>query len=502
MAKKQADVSTPSWAYGVMSPRWDIINTVMGGTEAMRAAGEAFLPRYERERPAHWQRRVDRAVLLNMLEKTSDHLVGQALKRPPELDVDVPPEIVALMEDVDGQGTGLATFARMFFKQALDKAFCHVLVDFPAAAPRPDGRPRTLEDDRRDGLRPYWLLIPPENLIFAHAEFINGKETLTHIRFREDEVVVDGWEEVCKQRIRVIRRVPVDSPGGPTHVIEWSLWELQKVRGKKEEWVEVDGGIMDIDEIPLVTFYTARDALCLGKPPLLDLAYLNICHWQSSSDQRNVLTVTRFPMLAISGALKENPDGSAPISVGPHSYLQMDDPQGKFYFVEHTGAAISAGRQDLEDLKEEMASYGAEFMKKRPANEGVVARALDSAESLSALQVWVIDFRDALERALRLTAKWLRLGDDAGGSVLLDHTGVGLTDTETAHLDALDKARARRDISRVAYLAELKRRRVLSEDFDAEEDAEELEREAPSPEVAGMVGLEGLGGAAAAGGVS
>src|SRR5690606_28345549 len=137
------------------------------------------------------------------------------------------------------------------------------------------------------------------------------------------------------------------------------------------------------------------------------LAYLNICHWQSSSDQRNVLTVTRFPMLAISGALKENPDGSAPINVGPHSYLQMDDPQGKFYFVEHTGAAMSAGRQDLEDLKEEMASYGAEFMKKRPANEGVVARALDSAESLSALQVWVIDFRDALERLLRLTAKWL-----------------------------------------------------------------------------------------------
>lgn len=478
MAKQEADVSTTSWAYDNMAHRWILIDTLLGGTEAMRAAGESFLPKYERESNTHWQNRVDRTVLTNFLEITSDHLVGQALKTSPQLDEDVPEDIEALMEDVDGQGTGFAVFARKIFKDGLDKAYTHVLVDMPSPSPNADGSARTLQQDRDDGLRPYWIHIPPENLIFAHSTMVNGKETLTHIRFKEDVVEVQGWEEVTMQRIRVMLRA-VDE--NDNLVTAWQLWELRQIRGKKEEWVQIDAGIMDIDEIPLVTFYTEREGFMIGKPPLTDLAYLNVAHWQSSSDQRNVLTVSRFPMLAASGALSEDEEGN--LTVGPHSFLFMPDPQGKFYYVEHTGAAIDAGQRDLEHLEETMASYGSEFMKKRPANEGVTARVLDSAESLSSLQVWVIDFKDALENMLALTSKWLHGDEDGGGSVILDSDEIGLSEADTAHLDALDKARARKEISRKAYLTELQRRKVLSEDFDIDDDEKERDSEAPSDEL-------------------
>lgn len=236
---------------------------------------------------------------------------------------------------------------------------------------------------------------------------------------------------------------------------------------------------MDIDEIPLVTFYTVRDGFMVGKPPLTDLAHLNVAHWQSSSDQRNVLTVARFPILAASGTLGEDEEGK--ITVGPHSFLFMPDAQGKFYYVEHSGDAIEAGRNDLKDLEEQMANFGAEFMKKRPGNEGQTTRLLETSESLSSLQVWVIDFKDALENCLRLTAKWMGSDEETGGSVLLDSDDIGIGEADTAHLDALDKARTRKDISRKAYLEELKRRQVLSEEFDIDDDADELEDEAPDP---------------------
>lgn len=479
MAKKEeADVSTPSWAYDNMAHRWVLIDTLLGGTESMRAAGEGFLPRYERESQTHWDARLARTVLTNMLELTSDHLVGQALKVPPQLDEDVPEDIEEMMEDVDGQGTGFATFARKVFKEGIDKAYTHVLVDMPSPLPNEDGSPRTLADDAADGLRPYWIHIPPEHLIFAHSETVNGRETLTHIRFKEDVVEVHGWEEVVRQRIRVMLRA-IDEEGNL--VTAWSLWELTKTTRNKEEWVEVDQGVMDIDEIPLVTFYTARDGLMIGKPPLTDMAFLNVAHWQSSSDQRNVLTVARFPMLAASGAMSEDDEGN--ITVGPHSFLFMPDAQGKFYYVEHSGDAIEAGRNDLKDLEETMANYGGEFLKKRPGNEGVAARVLDTTESLSSLQIWVIDFKDALESMLNLTAKWLGKEDDAGGSVILDSDDIGLSDADTAHLDALQKARAGKDISRKAYLEELQRRKVLSDDFDIEDDEAERDKEAPSEEV-------------------
>jgi len=33
-----------------------------------------------------------------------------------------------------------------------------------------------------------------------------------------------------------------------------------------------------------------------AKPPLLDLAWLNVEHWQSASDQSNILHVARVPI--------------------------------------------------------------------------------------------------------------------------------------------------------------------------------------------------------------
>jgi hypothetical protein len=38
-----------------------------------------------------------------------------------------------------------------------------------------------------------------------------------------------------------------------------------------------------------------------GEPPLLDLAYLNVKHWQSQSDQDNILHIARVPILALIG---------------------------------------------------------------------------------------------------------------------------------------------------------------------------------------------------------
>src|SRR5690606_14578341 len=116
---------------------------------------------------------------------------------------------------------------------------------------------------------------------------------------------------------------------------------------------------------------------------------------------------SRFPILACSGASGEDSD---PVVVGPNKVLYNPDPQGRFYYVEHTGQAIAAGRTDLQDLEQQMASYGAEFLKRRPGNQTATARALDSAEASSDLQAMVGLFEDAVAHALDITADWMRLG--------------------------------------------------------------------------------------------
>lgn len=452
--KKDVGPQTPGAAHKMMMPRWERINALLGGTEAMRAAGETLMPRHRREFEEDYKRRLSTNVLVNYFEWTLESLVSKPFAEDPK--IELPSYMEEFAEDVDLQGNALAVFLRNWFRSGYAKGVSGLLIEFPRIKPREDGQPRTLDDDRKENLRPYWVDVAPENIIFAHAEMVNGVEMLTHLRVLEEETVVEGWEEKTVKRVRVLR------PGSV---------ELYKFDGKK--YSLEDSWDTGLDIIPFVAFYSnGREDVMVCKPPLQDLAFMNVAHWQSSSDQRNVLTVSRFPMLAGSGLSTEDADA---LVVGPNRLLTTTDPQGKFYYVEHNGAAISAGQTDLDKLEEQMMGYGATFLKAQPGSQTATARALDSAEAVSPLQATVMVFEDAVAQALLITAQWMKKED--GGTVEFNKE-FGLTLGDQAGLEVLFKARQAKDISRKTFLDELKRRALLSGDFDADEDQEALDEEA------------------------
>lgn len=478
------DPSTTSMAYNLMAPVWQKITDVLGGTTSMRAAGQAHLPEHDNELGSAYSDRLAASTLFNATELTLDSWVGRPFSDPINISEEVTEPIADLLEDVDLQGNAVGVFAREWFKEGISKAFAHILVDFPLT---PDGE-RTLADDRAENLRPYWLLVKPENLIFASATIVEGREVLTHIRIREQITQRVGFSEVTTQRIRVLDRIfPGENPfqilgmdatlaqeliiSGQEDGVFFSIWTLMHKEDEEDEWVLTQAPTKaDIDEIPLVTFYANREGLMQGNSPIECLADLNIRHWQSTSDQINILTVARFPMLALSGGDEDE----SIVEIGPKRMLFTPEPTGKFYYVEHTGKAIAAGRQDLMDLEEQMGEYGADFLKKRPGNLTATARALDAAEATSPLQDATIRFNDALAQAKMLTSKWLGVEDDGVIEVSVD---FGPEEAISGDLNALKEMRRSRDLNREDYLEEMKRRGVLGDSFDMELNEQRLEEE-------------------------
>ncbi len=468
MTETKLDPSKTSTAYRRMCPSWDKIETILAGTEAMRRASKKYLPKHVNEKDEAYDNRLVQATLLNMTQLTLDTWVGRPFSDPVKVGKDVPEALRSILDDVDLQGNRFNVFARNWFREGVAKAFAHVLVDFPDTSTSASS-PRSIADDQREGVRPYWTFVKPENLIAESAAVVDGREVLTHVRIREQVVLQDGFDERVVNRIRIFDRL---LPGeSATPGVIFSLWELRK--GEKEEaWIPVQPPArLDIDEIPLVTFYADRQGLMYGKSPLEDLVDLNIRHWQSTSEQIDVLTAARFPILAASGVTE---DENRPVLVGPHRCLTTPDPQGRWYYVEHTGAAIAAGRQDLADLEAQMAHYGAEFLTKRPGSTSATARALDSAEATSPLEDAVVRFNDALNQALSLTAKWMGLAE---GGTLEVSTDFGPEEPNAADFQALQAARQGRDISRETFLDELKRRGTLADTFDPDADLEQLRSE-------------------------
>lgn len=445
------DPSTQSIAYQEMSSKWGMIGALLGGTCAMRDAGQEYLPQHEQESDDNYSERLHGNVLFNMFELTIEQLVGKPFSDPIRLGDDVPESIGNLMDDVDLKGNTLTSFCRNWFYQSLAKSFCHVVVDMPPLpAIAEDAPPRTLADDNAENRRPYWTLVKPEDVIFASAEIINGEEVLTHVRIKENVIQRNGFAEEVSNRIRVLE---------PGH---YEIWELQVDPNdpKSSTWVKIQEGDVGLNVIPMVTFYANRGGLMCGKPPLEDLAYLNIRHWQSNSDQINILTVARFPMLAVAGATDQT---GSEMAIGPRQMLGTKDPNGRFYYVEHTGAAIKSGAEDLTDLEQKMAAYGAQFLRKMPGGQTALARALDTAEAMSPLQDMSQRFVNAINCAMTLTAEWL--GQASGGHVEMT-TDFGPTEVDQATLQALIAARKNGDLSREDFLARLVQLGLLSFEFD------------------------------------
>ncbi len=466
MADKDATPATRSVAYNTMSPRWDLINSLLGGTEAMRAAGTALLPKHQEESDQSWSRRLLGATLLNMTELTLDMLAGKPFSEPVVLSKeegtgDGTP-FHEWAEDIDLQGNNLDVFARRWFRDGMAKGLSHVLVDMPR---REEGvTPRTLADDRAEGVRPYTVHIPAESVIFMSGTMVAGREVLDHVRIAEAELVRDGWGEKLVERIRVLE------PG----LVQ--LWEKRTTNKRKEEWVKVEEWATDLDYIPLVTFYTDREGLGLAKPPLLDLGYMNVRHWQLDSDLNNIISVACFPMLAMSGVDSQETGGDGGLMrLGPNQILATRSEHGKFYYVEHTGAAIDTGEKKLRHLEEQMSAYGAQFLKEKPGDLKATVRALDTAEALSQLQAITLSFKDSVETVLAIMADWMSIAK--APSVEMD-VDFGLSSPDETGWNAIDKARERRDISREAYITEMKRRGWLSDEYDEEEDKALIEQEA------------------------
>lgn len=456
-----------SAAYNRMAPRWDLINNLLGGTEAMRLAGEERLPRHQEESDNSWRRRLELATLLNMTEITLDMLVGKPFTDPVRLDEESDKDSSPFhewAEDIDLQGNNLDVFARRWFRDGMAKGLSHVLVDMPRL--QPGDTPRTLADDKADGLRPYFVHIPAESVIFMSGTMVGGREVLDHVRIAEAELVRDGWGEKLVQRIRVLEPGKVE------------LWEEVKVKNRKAQWQKVDEWTTDLDYIPLVTFYTDRESLGVAKPPLLDLAYMNVRHWQLEADLNNIVSVACFPMLAMSGVDTNEAGGDGGLMrLGPNQILATRSENGKFYYVEHTGAAIKTGMEQLKHLEEVMSAYGAQFLRNKPGDLKATVRALDTAEALSQLQAITLSFKDALEMALQIATDWMSLGDGPSVEMNVD---FGLNDPDEAGWAAIESARKRREISRQAYINEMKRRGWLADDYDAEEDLEQIAEEAES----------------------
>jgi hypothetical protein len=425
----------------------------------MRKAGVLYLPQEEKESDTAYKNRLNTTTLFPAYRRTVDTFASMPLQKQIQVSEDTPENIYEWLNNVDLAGRNIDVFARAVFRAAVNDGLTHILVDYPKAPAAINGE-ETLADERVAKRRPYAIHVLASSVIGWKSELKDGQQQSTQVRIlevTEDNDPIDEFATIAVRRVRVLE------PG-----------RVRVYREDTATWLLESDDKTTLTFVPLITIYTNRLGYMTALPPLLDLGYMNVAHWQSTSDQRTILHVARVPILHIATAAA--PEDVVNVTIGASRTI-ITDKETVIEFVEHTGAAIAAGQADLDALKNEMSNYGIELLI-NPGRITATERVIDKNQNDSAISVMARELQAGLKKMVRVMADWVQMSPDAElGDIDLQTEFKFEVNSEEALM--LWNMRINGDISQESFWMEMQRRGILSETFDPEEEKVKLEDELP-----------------------
>ena len=443
-----------------MMPDWSVMAAVTNGTNYLRDMSETYIPQEPREDDDAYQTRVDRSVLSPYTSRLIETAAGAILRKPIHVEGD--PYWLDLIQNIDGLGSNINEYARRALVSSLTYGHSAILVDYPAAAGA-----MNLAEERAMGRRPYFVHVDAPQIWGWRKE--PGTNRLLQVRIHDYDVrPLNEFGEEQVEEMRVIY------PG------RYDLYTLG------QEIVEFTStGGYSLDEIPLVPIYSNRRGLLISQPPLLDIANLNITHYQRQADLIHALHIAAMPTLVLEGW--DDTTGSATMGV---NYAIAMQPGNKAYFVQADATSFDAQMAELESLASQMSTLGVtKLFGQKFVAESAEAKRIDQAQSNSVLSIISQELESALNQAFEFAAQYVGI-EAPEITIDRDFDYYRLIGQDVAVLTQLNQAGK---ISDAMLLEVLRRGEVLPDNINIEDELEaSTENALALPEAAENTGDEDM----------
>jgi len=423
------DPSRPNYAnpaYVRMAPRWQLVEDIRAGTIAIRQKRQFYLPRFEAETIEDWQARVGMTFVMDHYATTITEHVGLVFAVPPKLGQDVPAKIVALTEDIDGEGNHLDVFAETALDNALHQGHCVLFTDYPVA-----DHIKTKADEKTAQVRPYVTLYRASDVLSWRTVTVGGVKTLVQIVLRESGTDANG--EFGTQPVTRYREIKQDVyydqiTGRATGLgaITWRAWKEKSAATPSD--TAPNASIADDAFVPdgqgeikgptricaRIVYGGQKVGYLESIPHLMGLAFSNIEETQVASDYANIMHKCNVPTPIFIGR-NTSPDANGQtVQMGQG----IDIPQGgDAKMLEPSGVAINATRVRIEDLRAQMRRQGATTGDETGKVMTAIEAKIYAKQRNAKLQRAARSLQDALEGVLSDMAAFMGLPD--GGSVAI-----------------------------------------------------------------------------------
>ena len=424
-------VNDPNSVWRNQEPHWILIEDLMQGTYGMRRKHRRYLPQEPRELDESYDNRLARSVCPPYYQRLERMLAGMLTRKPVRL-TDTADIIQEQLFDVDLQGNDLNVWTYETTRKMVRYGHVGVLVDAPKA--------------EYEG-RPYWCTYTPREILGWRYE---GSE-LVQLRLIEKVVLPDGeYGEKTAEQVRVL------TPG------EYKIYQKQK----NTNFELIDEGTTSLDKIPFSVAYANRLNIMESRPPLEDIAELNLKTYQIQSDLDNILHVSCVPMLAFFGF----PSAAEEVSAGPGEAIAFPA-DGRAEYIEPKGTSFDHQFKRLEQIAGQINELGlSAVLGQKLSAETAEAKRLDRSQGDSTMMVIAQNMQDMIDNCLQFHAQYLGNTTAAGSSyVNRDFLGARLDPQEVGSLLQLYTAGT---ITQETLLNQLSEGEVLGDEFDVDAELE------------------------------
>jgi hypothetical protein len=434
LARRQVTkVNDPNTVWFAQEPHWILIEDLLQGTYGMRKKHRRYLPQEPRELDESYDNRLARSVVSPYYQRLERMLAGMLTRKPVRLE-GTSDTIREQLFDVDLAGNDLNVWTYEAARKMVRYGHIGTLVDAPS-----------------DGGRPYWVTYTPRQILGWRSELQEGQQKLVQLRLLESTIVPDGeYGEKAVEQIRVLK------PG------EYQLHQ----KDDEGEFRIVDEGRTSLSEIPFSVAYANRFGYMESRPPLEDIAELNLKQYQVQSDLDNQLHISAVPMLAFFGF----PSAAEEVSAGPGEAIAFPA-EGRAEYIEPGGSSFDYQFKRLEQLASQINELGlSAVLGQKLSAETAESKRIDRSQGDSTMMVIAQNVQDMIDNSLQFHAQYLGQNEAAGSShVNRDFIGTRLSPTEIQAILLLYTSGA---ITQETLLRQLADGEVLGDDFDVQEELE------------------------------
>jgi hypothetical protein len=442
--------------YDASTGAWSRARDVIAGEDAVKRAGERYLPRLDSQTVDEYAAYLARASFFNATARSADGFVGLIFRRAPF--VRLPDEnggvgraLAAFRNDVDMVGTSLFGYAKNVVTEIIGVGRAGTLVDWEGE----------VED------RVYATLYPAESILNWRVERINGRNLPTLVVLYEpvEALGVAGngagaFASRKVEQIRVLKLVAGEDVAGTKkkpYFCQVEIWRLlEKAAGDgqaggvaasgsvpedKREWVLAETRVplrrgKPLPLLPFVFHGPRHSRPDVDKLPLGDMIAVNLDHYRLDADYKHGIHFTALPTAWVSGF-----DKSATLRIGSSTAWVSDSAGATAGFLEFTGQGLSTFERAMDRDERLMAVLGSRLLEgQKQVGETAQAIELRQSGENSILSSVASSVSESLTQVLRW-AYWWNSTEELPDTITDSQVLVELnTDFSTSTMDAQELA--------------------------------------------------------------